>query len=730
MSLPSLRSTLNSISFSLVSGVKEISDTLAMVAFLFAGSLSAGYHLAAILFLCSAIVIRLTVAVFSRLPNAVGGPQEIGLSVIFGVIAALPAAGGQTEAHVATAIAVCGMTSLLTGLLFVVIGHVRLAHFARLLPYPVLAGFLAGSGWLLLSGGITMVTGALPPVDFSHLHEIKSWLEGEGRLGILISACILALTILIGNRWSQMTLAAIAGAVILFYGTVWILGLPLENVRSLGWLPMAAAETGNGSLSLNVGLIDWQVLLAATPLMLTAAGLSAVSQLLSTSGLALRSRSDVDANHELRSQGMANIVIGAFGGIAGYVTVGSTVLANRLGVPRLTAGVMSSVVILFGIALSGPIISYMPVFLTSGLIIYSGLDLLFEWAYTSRRRLPLFDWLLILLILGIIIFTGIMNGIIAGIALSVAMFVYNYAKIPVIRVYGSVKDMRSNVDRAPEANVLLGSHGESADVYILQGYLFFATAKVIVDEVRERCEKPNQHPLLFVVMDFTNVSGCDSAAVSTFASVINLASKYGFVLVFAGMSAPIRRLLDLSQSVFIYASQIKEFPDLDHAIEYCEERILHEYQDDALASPKDALSYLKAHLGEQSGLEAAASMFEMRHMKEGDYLIRRGEAADDVFIILSGRVRVQVELPNGRILRLRTMTLGAIVGDIAFYTKQRRTADVIIDRDSTVLRLSAAGLKQIEETDGILASSIHRMLARTLAEKLVLANNVIRLLHR
>jgi SulP family sulfate permease len=76
------------------------------------------------------------------------------------------------------------------------------------------------------------------------------------------------------------------------------------------------------------------------------------------------------------------------------------------------------------------------------------------------------------------------------------------------------------------------------------------------------------------------------------------------------------------------------------------------------------------------------------------------------------------------------MTPGAIVGDIAFYTKQRRTADVIIDRDSTVLRLSSDGLKQIEKADGILASGIHRILARTLAEKLVLANNVIRLLHR
>jgi SulP family sulfate permease len=76
------------------------------------------------------------------------------------------------------------------------------------------------------------------------------------------------------------------------------------------------------------------------------------------------------------------------------------------------------------------------------------------------------------------------------------------------------------------------------------------------------------------------------------------------------------------------------------------------------------------------------------------------------------------------------MTPGAIVGDIAFYTGQRRTADVVVDEDSTLMRVSAADLRKIEETNGALASRIHRLFAKTLAEKLILANNVIRLSRR
>ncbi len=724
-----LRSHLNVLSFAIVSGTREISETLAMAAFLFAGSLSAGYELAGILFLCGAIVTRLAVGFFSRLPNAVGGTQEIGMAVIAGILVGLPAAANP-DVSIATAIAICGVTSVLTGAIFLLVGEFRLAHLARLLPYPVLAGFLAGSGWLLFSGGFTMALGTPPQFEAAYLGKAVAWATDWTKLLVLLPALLLAVAIhMVMLRRAQATLTVMVLATVLFYLVLSAFSIDIATARDLGWLAAAPSSTEPG-IGLDVlQLIDWSYVLSAVPLMLAASGLSTIGMLLTTSGLSLKTRTEVDVSHELRSQGIANIALGMFGGLAGFVTVGATVLASRFGVSRLAASVPGALVILLGIVFAGPIVSYMPNFLLAGIIIYAGLDLLLEWVYESRRRLPLVEWYLILLILFVIIFAGILNGIIAGIGLSVAMFVYNYAKLPIIRLRGSVHDMRSNVERSSEDTELLGQHGKAAEIFALQGYLFFATVKVIVDQVRDRAEESGKE-LRFVVMDFANVSGCDSAAVSAFSSILNLASKHGFVLLFAGIPPHVMRLFELSQAIFIDADLVKTLPDLDHAIEYCEESIISQKGQARAADSSDALSFLRAAIGEDKALTDFARTFECIDMKKGEYLIRRGEAADDVFVVLSGRVRVQIELPDGRALRLRTMTPGAIVGDIAFYTGQRRTADVVLDEDSTVMRLSAADLRKIEETNGALAAQIHRLFAKTLAEKLILANNVIRLSHR
>lgn len=726
-----MRTHLNTLSFSLVSGTREISETLAMAAFLFAGSLSAGYELAGILFLLGSVVIRLAVGFFSRLPHAVGGPQEIGMAVIASILAGLPAAM-NAEASIATAIAVCGATSVMTGVIFLLVGEFKLAHLARLLPYPVLAGFLAGSGWILFSGGFIMVLGPPPDVLGGDLQQIVAWAPDWKELAVILPALLLALvTHFAVSKWAQATLAVMIAAIILFYAVLAGFSISIDAAREWGWLPVLTSAETSVDLGMHMfSSIDWSFVVSAFPLMFAAAGLSTIGMLLTTSGLSLSSRTDVNINLELRSQGIANVVVGLFGGLAGYVTVGNTVLAARFGVSRLAAAVPGAVVLLLGVVFAGPIVLYLPNFLIVGIIIYAGFDLLLEWVYVSRRRLPLVEWCIILLILVVVMFAGILDGILVGIGLSVAMFVYNYAKLPVIRANATLRDMRSNVERPAESNRLLDQHGQDAVVFVLQGYLFFATAKIILDEVRDLAEGKSHRKPRYVVLDFANVSGCDTAAVAAFSSILNLASSYGFALMFSGLSAPVKRLFERSQSIFIGGELVREFPDLDHAIEYCEEQVIAVNGDRSEAAAKDAMSYLRSVIGDHADLETILRRFDVSALAKGEYLIRRGEAADDIFVILSGRVRVQIPLPDGRTMRLRTMTPGAVVGDIAFYTQQRRTADVILEEDSTVMRISSSGLRALELENGAIAAQIHRVFATNLAEKLTLANRAIQMAQR
>ena len=116
---------------------------------------------------------------------------------------------------------------------------------------------------------------------------------------------------------------------------------------------------------------------------------------------------------------------------------------------------------------------------------------------------------------------------------------------------------------------------------------------------------------------------------------------------------------------------------------------------------------------------------EYIYLKAGNSLIHRDDDGTSVFILVQGQLKVQIDLPDGRQLRLRTMTSGAVVGEISFYLHKKRTADVIVEEDSIVLRLDAQVLAHLEKENSEVAILIHRLLAINLSEKLMSANRLI-----
>ena len=99
-------------------------------------------------------------------------------------------------------------------------------------------------------------------------------------------------------------------------------------------------------------------------------------------------------------------------------------------------------------------------------------------------------------------------------------------------------------------------------------------------------------------------------------------------------------------------------------------------------------------------------------------LIRQDEPPGDVFVLESGRLRVEMVTPEGTRMRLRTVLPGVVVGEIALYTGESRTADVVAETPSVVLRLSRASIERMERSEPELAAALHRWLATTLSERL------------
>jgi SulP family sulfate permease len=115
------------------------------------------------------------------------------------------------------------------------------------------------------------------------------------------------------------------------------------------------------------------------------------------------------------------------------------------------------------------------------------------------------------------------------------------------------------------------------------------------------------------------------------------------------------------------------------------------------------------------GLRPYLERVELPH---GTVLIRQDEPPDDVYVVGSGRLSVEMETADGTRMRLRTVNAGVVVGEVAIYTGVPRTADVVAETPSVVYRLSGAAIERMESEDPELAAALHRWLAGILSDRL------------
>jgi SulP family sulfate permease len=186
------------------------------------------------------------------------------------VALALPV-GTAAEVKAGVVLAATAMTSLVTGLALYLIGRYRFGNLFRFIPYPVVGGFLAGSGWLLATGAFRVMLGA--PV---HFHEIGNlfhagqptrWLPG-----ILFGAVLFAA--MRKFRRPLILPGMLFGSIVLFYLSMALSGSSLAELRQAGWLPQPPAEGGFQLQLWSAGALDS---LSGSALMKTAEQSSLVS---------------------------------------------------------------------------------------------------------------------------------------------------------------------------------------------------------------------------------------------------------------------------------------------------------------------------------------------------------------------------------------------------------------------------------------------------------------------
>lgn len=723
---PASDAVLPALAAGLVTGIIVVILNVAFAALIFSGEMSPYLDRGLGITLTSAVVLGLIVGVASSLPTVIAIPQDtiaVILAVMVTAIATTLDEGGREEQVYPTVVAAIVVTSLLVGLFFVALGRFRLGRLIRFVPYPVIGGFLAGTGWLLIKGALQVMLdvhfkfGLIPKLGAPDL--LVRWLPGA-LLGVAL--------VLLARRSQRYFLApaVLLIAIPAFYLILPLLGMTVEDVAARGWLlgPFPGGVPWPPMQPDAFVLVDWSVVAQQIGNTLVIMVLAAIGLLLNSTELELATRTDVDLDRELRITGVSTMVTGVLGGMPGYTEGGLSLIAPRMGSRSRLVPVVSALLAALIIATEITLLGYVPRLVLGGLLVFLGLNLLLEWVVEAWRELPRIDWVLILLILGVIVLVGPLQGVAVGLVVAAILFVVSYSRVNVVKHGLSGVTYQSNVDRPLEHERLLRANGDRIYILKLQGFLFFGTANGLLRDIRERLDDPKHIPPQYVVLDFQLVTGVDSSAVLSFTRLRQITSARGIILVFTGLAPAVRDQLESGGYPLDEGIDQRVFSTLDYGVEWAENQILSAEHPAPDQTPPLAQQLAPLLPASQPAARLMAYMQRM-DVEPGQHLIRQGDRSDEMYLVESGEVTVLLEHAGGDPIRLRTMGAGTMVGELGFFLDTPRTASVVVEKSGAVYRLTNAALETMSERDPDLAAAFNKLVATLLADRVVNANRTI-----
>jgi SulP family sulfate permease len=704
----------------LLMGITEAIIALSLGSLIFSGELAAYLPYGLGMALVTAAVMMIGTSLTSLVPGVISSTQDTS-TVILAVIAAalagsLSAAGGQAE--LATVLVTIAVSALLTGLFFLALGFFKLGRLVRFTPYPVVGGFLAGTGWVLVQGSFDVMTGYSLT-----LANIPALFEPE-QLLLWVPGLLFALALFFGLRRIHHFLAMpgiLLGSIALFYLALLLTGTSVEGATDSGLLlGRVVGEITWQPLALKSLLdADWAAILGQAGNIAILLMLSLVGFLLNASSLELAIRRDVDLNRELQAAGFASLLSGLGGGMAGYHALSLSVLSYRIGargrLPGLLAGAICVALLFTGSAL----LAYFPVPILGGLLLFLGLDFLVDWVVRGWSRLSRPEYAVVLLILVVIAAAGFLVGVAVGLVAMIILFILSYSRINVVHHAGSGAEIRSSVERcAYHRQVLAKELGPHIYILELQGFIFFGTANALLEQIRARVADTEQPPVRTIVLDFRRVTGLDSSAVISFVKGKQLAEGQGITLVLTHLSGRIREQIALG-GLLEDGVGVRVFPDLDHGLEWCEEELLEVEGITAMHLPVTLRAQLADSGFEKANTARLMEFLERVEVEAGETLIRQGQEADQLYFIERGTVVVCLETEGGERVRLQTLGLGTAVGELGLYLGATTTASVIAESPTVAYRLTRAALARMKEEEPELAATFHEFVAHLLSERLM-----------
>jgi SulP family sulfate permease len=730
------------LSASLITGSLGAVLSISFGALIFSKDLS-GYLSTGIgVTLFGSCVMGILCAFASSFPNSVTIVQDVPAAIVAVSASAVFARASQIsgpDSAFATTVLLISISSACVGIFFIMLGRLKQGNLVRYIPFPVIGGFLAGTGWLLFSGGINLMSDI--PMTLSSLGTLfESAIFIRWGPGFIFAAALVAMQRRFTHFMVMPAMLILAAA--FFYLLLPITGTSFEKAGQMGLL-LGPFKEGGLWKPITFSLLkqaDYGIILSQFWSIVTIAIVSAVALLLYASGLELVARRDTDLNRELQVGGLANIFAALVGSPPGYTSVSLSTLGYKFCPDSRIVGMGSAClcgsVLVFGTSL----LACFPKPIIGGMVVFLGISLLYEWLYESFFSLPWHDYLLILVILVVIGKYSFLQGVIVGLIISVVLFVINYSRINMVRNSLSGADYQSNVDRNPVERALLVRKGSQIMILKLQGYIFFGTANKLVNQISDRLGNKALTRLEFVLLDFSMVTGVDSSALNRLTRMKQIAEVSNFFLIFTHISAGLTHQFQkygLTQT----EQKIKIFPDLDHGVEWCENRILDDEtalarQEDKTLLERQTETFHQAVLESMCRMEMLSDRFDSvvcdmldyfvkRELSDNHILINQGEDSTGLYFIESGEVTARFEPEPGKAVRLRTMRSGTVVGELGMYQKKPASATIISKGECTLWHLTEENLERLEKEKPEIATAFHKYMAHLLCSRLSDTNRIL-----
>ena len=716
----------------IVSALLTICYGVVYSSMIFSGSLSDLASVGMTVVLVSCVVITFVTSLKSSLPFAIGGPDANATAILAGVTAGVAAVVSQAHGNtspmiLSTVLMTIACTALLTGVLQYVIGISRRSAVIQFLPFPVLGGFLGGAGFLAASGAYRMLTGE--PLGWSTLSAAVQipWLEWMPA----VLTCVVLYVASNRMKIATVPLGLLIGSLV-FFGALYASGATLESAHRMGLLyhtvPLSQLTLPE---RMSFASIDWSAIATQLPGIVVVAIVSSITILLNMSSLSTSENIEIDLDRELSAAGLSNIAAGLLGGIPGNHSLTRTNVNLQAGARTRLSGYLCALICLAVAAGVPQLLDWLPKPVLAGMQLFVAVKLLQEWLVRSYKRLSPSEYLLIPLIVVVIAVEGVAIGVVVGIVAACVLFALSYSRIGIVRSEFDGMTRHSNVERSLEERELLNSHARQVVGICLQGFLFFGTASRVLEHLRERLDRAPRQPggPRFIVIDFAQVDGLDASTALTFHKLDRYCAKNKVMLVLTAVPEQIHANLTRGGKGITEPSDTVEiFADLDSGLESIEMQLLGAMRPPCSGEEASVRSQLSLHFSAEA-LDTLERRLEPLRLEAGQTLFHKGDAGDAVYLVERGHVTVSLALDSGKRLRLRSYGAGTVLGEMALYTQQLRSADVTADVVTHVRRLSLEALQELEREAPDTAREFHRFIVKLLATRLATANDALRALH-